>query len=378
MLKISLDVERRNHRYDILLEPGLCRNWREEVQNHINAASYLVLVDSTLARIMKLPPSGAIEGKWRFLRVEAGEPNKTFAQYRSLMERALTMDLDRHSVVVAIGGGVTGDISGFIAATLFRGVRIVMIPTSLLAQVDSSVGGKNGINTPGGKNLVGSIHQPELVLIDPAFLDTLPRREFLAGLAEIVKVAILDGRDFFFRLQRSAGLLLARDHGFLAGSIAQSCRIKAAIVTEDELEKGRRALLNLGHTFGHALEALAGYDGRVVHGEAVAVGLALACRFAAARSGMPAGEAEEVEALLAELGLPTAIAQLGVSGSEPIDWRRALADGAAAGILASDKKAAASGVVLVLPRAVGDCRLEKGFAAEEVIRFMLARVDGGR
>lgn len=375
MLTIDVALRRPGHSYSIVFAPGLGADWRGEVEKRVPAPSYLVMADANLARDRDIPPHGCVEDAWRYLWVRPGEENKTLRQYAALCEDALHSGITRETVVVALGGGVTGDIAGFAASTLLRGLRLVQIPTTLLAQVDSSVGGKNGVNSEAGKNMIGAIHQPDLVLIDPAFLDSLPRREYTAGLAEIVKTAVLDGPAFFGDIERDADRLAAGDHELLANVIARCCRIKAEYVVSDERDTGRRQLLNLGHTFGHVLEALAGYDGRVVHGEAVSVGLVLACYFSAARSGMPFGEAEAVRELLAKLRLPTVIAELGISGAAPVDWPRALADRETPGILAADKKAAATGVNLALPFAIGDCRMEKGFAAADVLRFMQAHVE---
>ncbi|MCD8140977.1 MAG: 3-dehydroquinate synthase [Planctomycetaceae bacterium] len=376
MLTIDVNITRPSHSYSILLEPGLSADWRAGVESRLAASSYLALVDATLAAARDIPPHGCMEGKWRYLWVRPGEENKHLEQYAALCEDALHFGITRDAVLVAVGGGVTGDIAGFVASTLLRGVRLVQIPTTLLAQVDSSVGGKNGVNAEAGKNMVGTIYQPSLVLIDPAFLDTLPRREFLAGVAEIVKTAVLDSGEFFASLEAGAERLAANDHGFVVDAIGRCCRIKAGFVQDDERDTGRRQLLNLGHTFGHVLESLAGYDGSVVHGEAVAVGMVLACRFSVARHTLAKADADAVELLLTALGLPTRIGQLAADRPEPLDWSAALASEEAVAVLAADKKAGADGVNLVLPHAIGDCRLEKGFSPVEVLRFMRDHVDG--
>jgi 3-dehydroquinate synthase len=239
------------------------------------------------------------------ITVDAGEGSKSHAGYAQVCDGLLEARIERGDIVLALGGGVVGDLAGFAAATLRRGVRLVQCPTSLLAQVDSSVGGKTGINSRHGKNLIGAFHQPSLVLADTALLDTLSPRELRAGYAEIVKYGLIDDADFFDWCEINAAAVLAggveRDR-----AVATSCRAKAAIVTRDEREDGDRALLNLGHTFGHALERVVGYDGtRLVHGEAVAIGLALAFRFSQ-RLGLCSGQdAVRVTRHLASLGLPT-------------------------------------------------------------------------
>lgn len=375
MLKIETELKRPNHSYSILFEPGLCSKWRDEIEERVPAATYLALVDANLARGGLVPPSGTAEGKWRYLWVEPGEEHKNLEQYAELCESALRFAIDRKTIVVAMGGGVTGDIAGFVAATLLRGLRLVQIPTTLLAQVDSSVGGKNGVNAKAGKNLVGTFLQPELVLIDPLVLDTLPRREYLAGVAEIVKTAVLDGLDFFRELQRSVDLLRTCSHSYVSGVIARCCRVKTRFVMSDERDTGQRQLLNLGHTFGHVLEALAGYDGRVVHGEAVSVGMVLACGFSVARGTLSGVEAREVRDLLKGLELPAAIADLGKRDARPIDWRSALASKEAEAALFLDKKADDGRINLVLPHAIGDCRFEKGFPTRDVLEFMRSQCE---
>ncbi|MCD8351495.1 MAG: 3-dehydroquinate synthase [Planctomycetaceae bacterium] len=377
MLTIDVDLKRPSHSYSILLESGLCADWRAQVESRLASSSYLALVDANLAEAHDIPSHGCMEEKWRYLWVQPGEENKHLEQYAALCEDALHFGITRDTVLVAVGGGVTGDIAGFVASTLLRGLRLVQIPTTLLAQVDSSVGGKNGVNAEAGKNMVGTIHQPSLVLIDPAVLDSLPRREYLAGVAEIVKTAVLDSAEFFSELQKGSAKLSSGDHEFIADAIARCCRIKSGFVKDDERDTGRRQLLNLGHTFGHVLESLAGYDGSVVHGEAVAVGMVLACRFSVARSTMKQSEADAVETLLATLGLPTCISQLGADRSEPIEWSAALSSDDAVAVIAADKKAESSGVNLVLPHAIGDCRLEKGFPPADILRFMHDHINGG-
>lgn len=370
MLKIEMEIQRPNHHYEILFEPGLGTNWRSEVEERTHAESYLALIDRNLAMVNGWPADGSSDGRWNYLWVEPGEQRKNLEQYRELCEKATDFDIDRGTVLVAIGGGVTGDIAGFIAATLLRGIRLVQIPTSLLAQVDSSVGGKNGVNTPAGKNLVGTFKQPELVLIDPVFLETLPQRELLAGMAEIVKTAILDGPEFFQQLQHSVDLMTTMNHGFMAGAIARCCRFKTEVVVSDELEKGRRQLLNLGHTFGHALEALAGYDGRVVHGEAVSVGLVLAATFAVKKGFMAPSGLDEITSLLRALQLPVRIRNLGVSGDNPANWDQLLYSEELIAALQGDKKIDKGKLTLVLPHTIGDCRVEKGYTVREVADFM--------
>ncbi len=253
--------------------------------------------------------------------VEPGEGSKSFATYAEVCGGILDARAERGDLVVALGGGVVGDLAGFAAATLKRGMRFVQIPTSLLAQVDSSVGGKTGINAPQGKNLVGAFHQPSLVLIDTDCLDTLPEREFRAGYAEVAKYGLIDDAPFFDWLDENREAVFAGGRNGAEArrhAIAQSCRAKAAVVERDEHERGDRALLNLGHTFGHALERLTGYDGaRLVHGEAVAVGIAMAFRFSALLGLCPAATRRASSATSARPACPPASATCRAGATGP-------------------------------------------------------------
>src|SRR5207342_1586364 len=241
--------------------------------------------------------------------VEEGEGSKTYFGLEKVSEALIAAKIERNDLVIALGGGVVGDLAGFAAAVLRRGVDFVQVPTSLLAQVDSSVGGKTGINSPQGKNLIGAFHQPVLVLADTALLDTLSPRQFRAGYAEVAKYGLIGDAAFFSWLDANWRDVFAggpaREH-----AIAGSYRMKAAIVARDERETGERALLNLGHTFGHALEAAAGFSGRLLHGEAISLGMVLAFEFSARRGLLPAAEAERAARHLAAVGLPTHLSSI--------------------------------------------------------------------
>ncbi len=239
-----------------------------------------------------------------------GESTKSYAEFARVSDALIAARVERRDVVIALGGGVIGDLAGFCAASLRRGVRLVQIPTTLLSQVDSSVGGKTGVNSPHGKNLVGAFHQPSLVLADSGALDTLSPREFRAGYAEVVKYGLIDDRKFFDALEARWREVFSGGPA-RAEAIATSCAAKARFVVADEMEQGERALLNLGHTFGHAFESLTHYDSaRLVHGEAVAVGMACAFRFSRRLGLCPGQDAERVEAHLAAVGLPTRICDI--------------------------------------------------------------------
>jgi 3-dehydroquinate synthase len=293
--------------------------------------------------------------------VPPGEGSKSFAELERICDAILAARIERGDLVVALGGGVVGDLAGFAAAIVRRGVRLVQIPTSLLAQVDSSVGGKTGINSRWGKNLVGAFHQPSLVISDTALLDTLPAREMRAGYAEVVKYGLIDDPDFFTWCERHWPAIFAggaeRDE-----AVAQCCRAKAAIVARDEREEGDRALLNLGHTFGHALERIAGYDPeRLIHGEAVAIGMALAFRFSVRQGFCPPSDAERVVAHLESVGLPVRPAQI------PGGWG-SVDDVLAA--MAQDKKVKDGALTFILARGIGQSFIAPRVPADAVRAFL--------
>jgi 3-dehydroquinate synthase len=282
-----------------------------------------------------------------------GEATKSLAQASRLYDELADRQADRHTLIVALGGGVIGDLAGFVAATFARGLRFIMVPTTLLAQVDSSVGGKVGVNHPTAKNLIGAFHQPAGVWIDTETLRTLPARELRCGLAEVVKYGVILDGEFFAELERNVERILAHDGEALQRIIVESCRKKAAIVSQDEREEtGLRAVLNFGHTVGHAIEAVAGYDGPYQHGEAVAVGMVAECRLAK-RLGWVAAEAvERVIRLLARFGLPTS--------APGLDAERLVA------AMSRDKKNSRGKIRFVLPRAIGRVELTDAARIDDV------------
>ncbi len=286
-----------------------------------------------------------------------GEGTKSWAQLAALVERLLEAGVERADHIVAFGGGVIGDLVGFAAAILKRGCHFVQIPTSLLAQVDSSVGGKTAINTQAGKNLVGAFHQPAMVLIDPACLDTLPRRQLRAGYAEVVKYGLIGDPDFFAWCEANGAALLAGDPAARLHAIETTVAAKAAVVAEDERETtGRRALLNLGHTFAHALEAETGFSDDLLHGEAVALGMALAFRFSAERGLCSTADAARVAAHLESVGLPTRL---------PVGTGASLA-----AQMAQDKKASGGRVPFILARGIGRAFVDESVDLAEVAAFL--------
>jgi 3-dehydroquinate synthase len=271
--------------------------------------------------------------------------------------------IERGTMLVALGGGVVGDIAGFAAATLLRGIDFVQIPTTLLAQVDSSVGGKTAINTAAGKNLLGAFYQPRLVVADTASLLTLPRREVRAGYAEIVKYGLIRDAGFYDWLEQQGGAVCDLDDAPVRHAVLVSCRMKAAIVAADERETGdERALLNFGHTFGHALEAETGFGDRLLHGEAVGLGMVLAFDFAVSLGIASGQDAERVRRHLDGAGLPTRLAALGLSGPGAAD--RLLAH------MGRDKKVRDGAITLILPRRIGDCFVMRDAPADRLHAFL--------
>jgi 3-dehydroquinate synthase len=295
----------------------------------------------------------------------AGESTKDFANFQHLAERVLAGGIERGTTLVALGGGVIGDITGFAAAVLLRGLDFIQIPTTLLSQVDSSVGGKTGINTAYGKNLVGAFHQPRLVLCDIEALNTLPERELQAGYAEVVKYGLIDDAPFFEWLQENGTSLCSGDMLARQRAVVTSCEAKAAIVAEDEKEVGRRALLNFGHTFGHALEAEAGYGDTLLHGEAVSIGMVMAFVLSARLGHCAPGTVTVVRDHLRQVGLPVSTAD-----RPSINWNAV----ALLGHMAKDKKVTDGAITFVLAREIGDA-----FLSSDVGREMLIGVleDGG-
>jgi 3-dehydroquinate synthase len=305
--RLSVDLVARS--YDILIGRGLIAEAGTLIAPLLKQRRVIVVTDQNVARhhLEALERAlAAADIKTQSIVLSPGEESKSFAGIEDLTNRLLDAGIERNTMLVALGGGVIGDLTGFAAAITLRGVDFVQIPTTLLAQVDSSVGGKTGIDMRQGKNLVGAFHQPRLVLADTATLDTLPRRELLAGYAEVAKYGLINDPAFFAWLEGHAADLIDGDDALRRHAILESCRSKAAIVAADEREQGgQRALLNLGHTFAHALEAECGYSSELLHGEAVAIGMVLAFDLSASLGLAPLEDAARVQRHLASIGLPT-------------------------------------------------------------------------
>ncbi len=361
---IRVGVELGDRGYDILIGRGLIGSAGAEIARRFPGVRAAIVSDAHVGPLYAGPLTDALALagiKAVTVTVPAGEATKNFAHLEEVVRAILAARLERGDIVIALGGGVVGDLTGFAAAITRRGMRFVQLPTSLLAQVDSSVGGKTGINTPEGKNLVGAFHQPSLVIADTAVLDTLPIRELRAGYAEVAKYGLIDDAGFF-------GWLEAHWRGIFSGgsereeAVATSCRAKARVVAADEHETGERALLNLGHTFGHALEAATGYSSeRLVHGEGVAIGMVLAHRFSARMNLASPDDAARVTQHLAEVGLPTELRQ--IPGALPD------ADGLMA-LIAQDKKVSRGTLTFILTRGVGTAFIAKDVPPAAVRDFL--------
>jgi 3-dehydroquinate synthase len=350
--------------YDILIGPGLMTKAGGEISSRLKGRRAAIITDEHVAplyldMVMDSLQTDGIEAV--SLTLPAGEKTKSFEHYMAVCDLILEARIERNDAVIALGGGVIGDLTGFAAGTVRRGVRFVQIPTTLLSQVDSSVGGKTGINTRHGKNLVGVFHQPDLVLADSSVLDTLSKREFRAGYAEVVKYGLIDKPDFFEWLEKNWQEVFAGGQARIE-AIATSCQAKSDVVVEDEFENGRRALLNLGHTFGHALEAATEYDSkRLVHGEGVAIGMVLAHQFSSRLNLASPDDAKRVEAHLKAVGLPVSMDE--IPGTlPPVEMLMAA--------IAQDKKVKSGKLTFILTHGIGQSFVANDVAASEVESFL--------
>jgi 3-dehydroquinate synthase len=357
----TLNVELGTRSYPILIAGGLLGH-AEVFQQHLHARELLIVSNTTVAPLY-LPTLTASLGKRRLVEVilPDGEAHKTLANASRVLDVLIANRLPRDCAVLALGGGVVGDLAGFAAACYQRGVDFVQLPTTLLAQVDSAVGGKTGVNHAGGKNLIGAFHQPVLVVNDTATLATLPPRELRAGLAEVIKYGLIADAALFEWLENHLGELLAGDPAALAHIIRRSCEIKAAVVGRDEREQGERALLNLGHTFGHAIESATSYR-QWLHGEAVGAGLVMAAAMSATCGFLGAAEAGRVRRLIERAGLPTRIGS--VAPSAALDH------------MAFDKKVLGGRLRLVLLRGIGEAVVSADYPPEALTRTLAAHCGG--
>ena len=356
--RVPFDLDGRA--YEVVIGQGLLDRAADLIGPFLKRPVATIVVDETVEALHAPRLIGALEAAGiaaNEVVISPGEESKSFEGLADVCDRLLALELDRGDTIIAFGGGVVGDLAGFAASIYKRGIDFVQIPTTLLAQVDSSVGGKTAIDTPRGKNLIGAFHQPRLVLADLTALDTLPDREMACGYAEVFKYGLLGDAGFFEWLEVNGARVLARDPAALAHAVRRSVEMKAEIVIEDEREAGRRALLNLGHTFAHALEAENAFGDSLKHGEAVACGCALAFRFSSLLGHCSGQDAGRVEALIRAAGLPSRLSDV---AGHPFDADALVAH------MAQDKKAEAGRLTFILARRIGEA-----FVARDVERSVL-------
>ncbi len=362
----SLTVSLGARSYEILVGDDLIAHAGRYIAPFVERERVFVITDEKVAPIYLEELERALADADMTMKakvIPAGESSKTLEQLGELTGWLLENKVEREEVLIALGGGVVGDLAGFAAAVTLRGIDFIQLPTTLLAQVDSSVGGKTGVNCRWGKNLVGAFHQPRLVLADSRVLRTLPRRELLAGYAEVVKYGLIANRDFFGWLEGHGAAMLDGESAPLHRAVLESCRIKADIVAADEREAGARALLNLGHTFGHALEAEAGYGGLLLHGEAVAIGMVMAFDLSARLGHCPAEDAARVRRHLAAVGLPTGPESIPQLIWDPVR----LLDN-----MGRDKKVRGGRIRFVLVRGIGEAFLAADVETDAVLDLLSA------
>jgi 3-dehydroquinate synthase len=365
IVKVELD----GRGYDIVIGRGTMASLGARIKSLRPGAKVAIVTDTNVSKLHLLACRASLDGiECTHVEVAPGEASKNYATFEKVCEALIAAKVERNDLVVALGGGVIGDLAGFAAATTRRGLDFVQVPTSLLAQVDSSVGGKTGIDSPQGKNLIGAFHQPVLVLADTALLDTLPKREFAAGYAEMVKYGLLADAGFFAWLETNWQDVFAGGVG-REKAIAVACRGKAGIVARDERESGERALLNLGHTFGHAFEADAGFSGKLLHGEAVAIGIIMAFEFSVKRGLIPADAAARVARHFKASGLPVRVTDV---FNAPPDVDRLMS------LIAQDKKVKRGKLTFILLRGIGNAFVENDVDPAEVRAFLTEQLSSVR
>ena len=363
----SVHVELGSRSYEIGIGEGCLSGAAAAVGSwtggsNVEKLRFLIVADASIRNPHGAAVQRSLEAAGAEVRmaiVPSGEQSKSYAQMQLLYDQLVDMAADRRTIVVAIGGGVTGDLAGFVAATYARGLRFVQVPTTLLSMVDSSVGGKTGINHPRGKNLIGAFHQPIGVLIDLTTLNTLPDREYRSGLAEVVKYGVILDQEFFDYLEKNVEGLNARTPDVLRHVVARSCELKADVVREDEYETtGLRAVLNYGHTFGHAFEALSGYGG-LLHGEAVSIGMICASRLAESLNRITSEETHRQTELLTQLGLPVTVPKELQTREQEI-----------VSCMMLDKKTEGRELRFVLPSRIGHVEVVKGLSPEQALKCL--------
>lgn len=369
MAVIPVDIAGRP--YEVHVGAGLLGDLIPLTKGRLRKRAVPIVTDANVHRLWgerldAILRADGHEPAWRIL--PAGEATKSWQELAATVDWLLALEVERGDHVVALGGGVIGDLTGFAASILKRGCHFIQVPTTLLAQVDSSVGGKTAINTAAGKNLVGAFHQPSLVIADLAVLGTLPERELQAGYAEVVKYGLIDDADFFAWCLANGAAMLAGDAALREYAVAHSVAAKARIVAEDERETtGRRALLNLGHTFGHALEAETGFSSKLLHGEAIAIGMVLAARYSTHRGQMDQASADTVADHFANVGMRSRLTELGLSCS----GRDLVAH------MLHDKKMDAGTLPFLLMNGIGETYLDRAVSLDDVAAFLDAELDRG-
>ena len=360
----KINVKLGNRSYQIYIGENLIANVSKYIQPFLNQSRIIVVTDSNVSKIWlpvlekSFKSDGIVVQK---IILPAGESTKTFDHLRSLIHKIFEYGVDRKTIIIALGGGVIGDLTGFAASIILRGLKFIQIPTTLLAQVDSSVGGKTAINTEFGKNLLGSFYQPYMVLADTCTLKTLPKRELIAGYAEVVKYAIIQDIDFFSWCEENASDIINQNPIAQKIAILKSCDIKAKIVAHDELELGNRAILNLGHTFGHAFEAEIGYNSMLLHGEAVAIGIIAAFKLSTSIGLCELQETIRIENHFKKVGLPINLADL-----QNTDWtaRKIIAR------MMKDKKMLDGKMIFILGRKIGDTFISNDVSLDKLRTFL--------
>jgi 3-dehydroquinate synthase len=348
-LHVRVDIALGERSYPILIGPGLLEN-AQLLSTHIAARSLLIVTNETIAPLYLAKLQNALQGRRvATLVLPDGEQHKTLESFSRILDALVAERMNRDAAAVALGGGVIGDMVGFAAATYQRGIDYVQVPTTLLAQVDSSVGGKTGVNHPRGKNMIGAFHQPRCVLADTSTLQTLSPREYRAGLAEVVKYGFIRDAAFLQWIETNAERLVVREDAAVIHAVRRSCEIKAEVVGQDEREQGLRAILNFGHTFGHAIETASGY-GSWLHGEAVAAGMAMAAEMSARLGWLQPAECDRVVQLLKRVGLPTAPPRIGAQRGREL--------------MGMDKKVLGGRIRLVLLKELGHAVVVNDYAEQ--------------
>ena len=364
MMPEVVHVDLGGRSYDIKIGQGLLQEAAHHIAPFLNRNFVAIVTDENVGKhhlenLQATLKAAGIESRHQIM--PAGEATKSYAEFARLCDALLVASVERKDIVIALGGGVIGDLTGFASAVLRRGVKFIQIPTSLLAQVDSSVGGKTGINSPLGKNLVGAFHQPVLVLADIDTLKTLPQRQRAAGYAEVVKYGLLGESAFYDWLDSNVEAIMAGDLAKTQHAVKVSCEMKARIVAADETETGVRALLNLGHTFGHALEAATGYSDKLLHGEAVAIGMIQAFGFSEMLGHCEQGLSRKVADHLRRAGLPTHMSDIAAKFPPPEGLLN---------LMYQDKKAEGGKLTFILANAIGKTFIQKGVEEESVLKFL--------